>query len=422
MMIRLKNGADITLPVGVADADSITFGEARTDRPSEITKGGAVALPLAPTYLTNTKLTRRSVIRVGRDRSYRVPSDAVRVASDGDVVEIDAGLYVGDVAVWRQNNLTLRGVGGRARLEADGAHAEGKAIWVIKGANTTVENIEFSGAQVPDKNGAGIRLEGPGLTIRGSSFYDNEVGILTGANDASDIVIENSEFARNGVTGYSQHGLIGHNIYIGRVRSFTLRYSYVHHAKKGHNVKSRAQRNFILYSRLMDEATGTSSYIVDLPNGGISYIIGNLIQQGRHTENRAMVSFAAEGASNPTSSLFIVNNTFVNDRGSGIFVANRSKAEAQIFNNIFVGGDKVLKGLGELARNLVDIDPGFVDGAGYDYRLGKGSPAIDVGVRLPDGDGFPLFPAEQYVHPMRSEERVISGPPDAGAYEYRELW
>ena len=77
-----------------------------------------------------------------------------------------AGLYAGDAAVWTQNRLTIRGRGGRAHLRADGARAEDKGIWVVKGSATTIENIEFSGAKVPDRNGAGIRLEGPGLTVR----------------------------------------------------------------------------------------------------------------------------------------------------------------------------------------------------------------------------------------------------------------
>ena len=54
--------------------------------------------------------------RVGPDRSLTVPSDAAAVARDGDTVLIDAGTYVGDVATWTQDDLTLRGDGGRAHL------------------------------------------------------------------------------------------------------------------------------------------------------------------------------------------------------------------------------------------------------------------------------------------------------------------
>src|SRR5262245_2085683 len=67
------------------------------------------------------------VLRVGHERALKTPARAAALAQDGDVVEIDAGTYEGDAAVWRANRLILRGVGGRARVVAAGAHAEGKA-------------------------------------------------------------------------------------------------------------------------------------------------------------------------------------------------------------------------------------------------------------------------------------------------------
>src|SRR5206468_6500985 len=76
---------------------------------------------------------RAKVIQVGPKREIKLPSAAAAIAADGDLIEIDPGNYDGDAAVWRQNRLTIRGVGGRAHLRANGAHAEGKAIWVIKG-------------------------------------------------------------------------------------------------------------------------------------------------------------------------------------------------------------------------------------------------------------------------------------------------
>ena len=45
---------------------------------------------------------------------------------------------------------------GRPKIDAMGQNAAGKGIWVIDGNNTTVENIEFTGA-VFRWNGAGIR-------------------------------------------------------------------------------------------------------------------------------------------------------------------------------------------------------------------------------------------------------------------------
>ena len=80
-------------------------------------------------------------MRVGPDHLYQTPSQAAKVAGDGDVIEIEAGVYTGDVAVWVQDNLILRGVGGRPHLKAFGNAAEGKAIWVIKGNDTTIEKF-----------------------------------------------------------------------------------------------------------------------------------------------------------------------------------------------------------------------------------------------------------------------------------------
>ena len=163
---------------------------------------------------------------------------------DGDTVLIDAGVYTGNVHVWTKNNLLLRGTGRMAHLKANGASAQDKAIWVGQGSNTTVEYIEFSGCTVPDDNGAGIRQEGAGLTIRNCYFHDNQQGILAGNNPNSDILIEYSHFARN-----SAGDGLTHNIYINKVRTFTLQYSYVHDASVGHNVKSRAEVNHIYYNQ-----------------------------------------------------------------------------------------------------------------------------------------------------------------------------
>jgi hypothetical protein len=366
-----------------------------------------------------------AILEVGPGKKFAKPSEASRVAKDGDIIKIDAGIYSQDVAVWRQNNLIIRGVGGRAHLEANGAAAEDKGIWVIKGNNIIVQGIEFSGARVRDKNGAGIRQEGLSLTVRNCYFHDNENGILAGENPDRDILVEYSEFANNGAGDARSH-----NIYIGAVRKFTLQYCYMHHAKVGHNVKSRAVENYILYNRIMDEKTGISSYIVDLPNGGTSYLIGNLLQQGPRTKNFTLVSYAAEGEKNKSEGFYIVNNTFVNERGSGIFIKNLSKrTPAKIINNIFVGDySTVLKGKGTTINNLVfkksgifrllEKNPGFHDLSKYDYRLISSSPAIDAGIDPGSANDFPLAPQWQYVHVARKEKRTAVGTLDIGAYEF----
>lgn len=361
--------------------------------------------------------TPDNILKVGPGRTYKKPSEAAAAAKDGDVVEIDTGEYRGDVAVWTQNDLTMRGVGGRAHLNANGIHAQGKGTWVVKGSNTTIENIEFSGAAVPDHNGAAIRQEGRNLAVRNCFFHDNENGILTDDDLQSEILIEYSEFARNGRgDGYT------HNMYISRVGRFTLRYSNSHHAKIGHNVKSRAQENHILYNRIMDEQTGTSSYAIDLPNGGLAYVIGNLIQQGPQTDNSTIVSYGAEGLSHPQNELYLVNNTVVNDRNEGIFVSvNPGVSIAKLINNLFVGPGTLLNGAGEQITNLTTSSPRFVNKDLFDYRLTNASPAINAGSSPGLANGVDLTPVYHYTHPLTAKVRPRDERIDIGAFEFSAM-
>jgi len=358
-----------------------------------------------------------TVLRVGAKRSLEAPSWAADCAKDGDIIEVDAGLYSGDVAVWTKNDLTIRGVGGRPQIHVGGRSAEGKAIWVVKGRNTTIENFEFSGAQVPDGNGAAIRLEGPGLIVRHAYFHDNEMGILTGVHPQSDVLIEGSEFANNASQNPRTHN---HNIYIGAVRRFTLRSSYVHHARVGHNVKTRARENHILYNRIMDEADGSSSYLIELANGGNGYLIGNVLHQGPRTENSTMVSYGAETLIHPMNELYVVNNTMVNDLPAhGIFVqVHGAPSVVKLINNLLVGKGRPLVGPGTLLNNLTSSDPGFRNRSAFDYQLLPWSPAIDAGVVPPAANGVALTPVQQYVHMGRSEPRPDVGALDVGAYEF----
>jgi len=353
-------------------------------------------------------------LQVGPDKPFRAPCAAIAVAADWDVIEIDAGLYVRDVCVIRPNNLTLRGVHGRAHLEAHDASAQGKAIWVIHGNNAVVENIEFSGASVPDQNGAGIRAEGVNLTVRNCYFHDNQDGILESNVAGSNILIEFSEFDHNGF-GSGQ----AHNLYIGHAASLTFLFNWSHRAKTGHLLKSRAAQNYIYYNRLTDE-TGNSSYEIDLPNGGSSYVIGNLIEQGKNTGNSTILAHLEEGVSNPAygKDLHVINNTFVNDRPAGAtFVHLASFANpdpAEITNNIFYGIGTVCDQLTAVLTTNLTENPLFVDAGNFDYHLTAGSPAIDHGTSV-----GPLTPLSEYVHPACGEGRVTTGAGiDIGAYEF----
>ena len=78
---------------------------------SALCAGGiAIAASAAPNEITK-KATADHVLRVGPSQTLRSVAEAARIARDGDTVEIEAGDYAGDVAMWAQNDLALRAVG-----------------------------------------------------------------------------------------------------------------------------------------------------------------------------------------------------------------------------------------------------------------------------------------------------------------------
>lgn len=380
--------------------------------------GSAGALPLLfPTLPQEARPSGAPPIRVGPGRDLTLPSQAARIARDGDVVEIDAGDYRGDVAVWPQSDLTIRGVNGRAHIDAAGDSVEGKAIWVLKGARVTIDGVELSGCTVPDRNGAGIRFEGTELIVRNSWVHGNEMGLLTGVDPDRRILIESSEFSDNTVD-YPVTGSLGHNIYIGAIDSFTLRGSYVHGASFGHNVKTRARHNFVLYNRIMDEDDGNSSYLIDLSEGGDAYVVGNLLQQSRATDNSAMIAYAPEGGKEDVEArVYVVNNTAVSDLDTGVFVRNFGSAPVNLINNVLVGTTVLAEGPSTAQRNSMAEDPGLRDAVHFDYRPKPAAPIVDFAIEPTSVDGLFLMPRFQYRHPAAYEPRPLVGSLDIGAYE-----
>jgi MYXO-CTERM domain-containing protein len=374
--------------------------------------------------LTVSSAASAATLEVGPGKTYAAPCAAIAAANDGDTITVDAqGTYVGDVCGIAKNGLTLKGVNGRPKIDAGGKIAQSKGIYAVSGNDLTIENLELFGAHSAngccpsDQNGAAIRAQGTNITVRGSYLHDNDNGFLNGSatDGVGNVTIENCEFAHNGFgDGFS------HNVYVNHVAKLVFRFNYSHDVAEGHLLKTRADTSVIAYNRLTGEG-GTDSYEVDIPNGGIAYVIGNLIQQPKTTHNPNIIAFAEEGphGNGTPDHLYVVNNTIVNDLGSGTFVLVDGKVStpAVVQNNAFVGGGTVCSQASAMLVTNIAGDAKLVDAATFDYHLAAGSPCVNAGTAPGTGDGFDLTPIDEYVHPASSAARGSNGVIDVGAYE-----
>jgi hypothetical protein len=355
-----------------------------------------VTLPLAGA--TEVPAHSGPVMRVGPARLITSISQAARLAYDGAVVEVDAGDYAGDVAVWTQDRLTLKAVGGRVRLVANGSAAEGKAIWVVRGGKVTMDGFDFTGARVADRNGAGVRLEAGKLRVRNCTFIGNENGILTSNNAQVELEIVDSEFGHNGFgDGYS------HNLYAGAIARLSVRGSYFHHANTGHLLKSRAAVNDIRYNRFADGLGGRASYELEFANGGVAYVVGNVIEQGELTENPHLISYAAEGYRWPRNALYLVHNTLMNRKPvGGIFLSvKQGDMTLKAVNNLLAGPGRLeAAGHGDFRNNVSVSWDAFDSLAPEYYRLRPGAVLAYKVVASGSADGVPLQPESEYRAPL----------------------
>ena len=308
------------------------------------------------------------VLLVGPDRSLQMPSEAAAVAQDGDVVRFDPGEYV-DCAIWRASNLVLEAPEGAAHVR-DRACA-GKAIWVIAGDDVTVENVTFSGARVPDQNGAGIRAEGKNLTVRNSRFYDNENGILAGTVEGSTILIEGSVFERNGKCAAN----CAHGVYVNQIARLKVVNSIFRAQRVGHHVKSGALALEVIGSTIEDGPEGTASYLIDVTSGGEVVIADNQMQKGPKSENwGTAIHLAGEGAAADAPDYRISNNRFRSDNPHEVaFVRNRTVIPALLEGNRLGGNVVALVGPGSVDPDQPAQNP--KPSRAIDLRKGSARPA-----------------------------------------------
>jgi hypothetical protein len=403
-------------------------------------------------FLFITSVANAITWNVGATRTYTLPGQISALIGDGDTILIDGGVYNNDAVRWNKKDLVFIGLGSdtdRTVLRYSGDIPNGKGIFVFETPgicdNAYIENIVFDGAQVSDANGhngAGVRFQAKDLRVNRCKFLNCQNGILQHHGSVTDanIIIENSEFENNGyqlpssaAAGYE------HSIYIGQsADTLIVTNCYFHDPRgQGNIIKTRAQRAFILYN-LIDEGNGFGSWEINIAQGGLNIIMGNVIIQGSSGANYGMIGYDA--ATNVLEDFYFVNNTVINKHFGSIRYFNVQPSSGitsyKIYNNIFssvpgttnlfIGGN--IPSSLDTAGNLLTSDYqtfGFVNPAMNNFQLTPTcTDAIDHAVSAGNtSGGFLLEPQQMYVDFRNAAiVRNVSGSAmDIGAYEFDQL-
>jgi hypothetical protein len=310
------------------------------------------------------------------------------------------------------------------------------------------------------------------LTIRDVLVRDcPRHGILSADQLSGDLSIEYTEVRNTGTSNDGEHSIYTtSDATTWPNATFRLRFSYVHDSNSGNLLKSRARRNEIYYNWFEGADVHELELIGPDPccqqpgwtPGAVredSDVVGNVLVHSRST-HFAMIRIGGDGTGETSGRYRFVHNTLV-WTASGITTpvawrAHFALESIAMHNNVVqrIGGGtfNVLReesptnwvfGRRVIGRNnLVSTgatvppewtgtligDAGFVDAAGFDFRLAPGSPARNAGTLATTGPAefdiaamlaLPLFhpPARQLLAAGTALPRPADGAPDLGAFE-----
>jgi hypothetical protein len=282
--------------------------------------------------VAGTSPAGRSLL-VGPNHEYRTISEAVSAAKPHDLIEVASGVYHDDTCIIEMP-LTIVGAVDAPLLLSTDLIDNGKAILITRN-DVTIRNLAFRGATAYLGNGAGIRHEAGELILDACVFRDNQNGILAALNPSAKVQINNCRFIGNGAGDGHTHGIYAAD----QIAALTVRDSIFVGTVVGHHIKSRARMTTVIGNLIGDGITGSSSYDIEFPNGGVACVFRNRVIHGATAQNRASVCYGAEGLKYNENRLEVFDNDFENHRryfSIGILNYRRS-ISADLGNNHFRG-------------------------------------------------------------------------------------
>lgn len=236
---------------------------------------------LAPVLLTGNAAA--SALTAGPGQEYPNPSAAAQAARDGDTVRIEAGTYY-DCAVWSQNHLTITGAGPETVITD--TTCLGKALFVVTGNDVTIRDLTLARARVPDLNGAGIRMEGQGLTLERLRFVNDEAGLLAASTSVGAIRISDCVFEAGGRGGERPTFAVS----VSAVSLLRIEHS-TFNGVKGGQIKTAADRTELVGNQI-GSGTGAAPAVAIMATGGGLIIEDNVLSIGPNAPRSATAVLA----------------------------------------------------------------------------------------------------------------------------------
>lgn len=416
--------------------------------------GAAFALLALPAHA--------AVYEVGPGKPYATPAEVVEQLAPGDLVLIQGGAtYPGGIV------FTRPGAADR-KIIIRGVPVDGK-LPVIRGGRNTIEaaanHYVFENLELTEGGYRCFFHHAHDITLRSSVVHDCPAHGLLGADEGSGtLLLEYTEFYHcgNGDQHHTVYMATDETRYPGSV--FRMQHCYIHDARGGHSVKSRAERNEIYFNWIEGgqyhelELIGPDGQRADLARED-SDVVGNVL---RKTNDSYSVRIGGDGTGDSGGRYRFVNNTFLlQDAARPVLRLFDRVQTLEVHNNLFyraggkpvqalqtervswTEGRPILIGLNnwlpsgsqfpeEWFGTLEGNDPKLMDvsgltkaGGAFDLRPRKDSPLVDAGaLQIAGPHGFelpnPLTALSSSPPPRRggvSFLRETDGKVDLGAYE-----